>query len=312
MNKKNSNCPLVYIIVLNYNGFHDTTKCINSLLESNYKNQIIILVDNASTDNSAALLSKEFPQIKMIVSKINTGYSGGMNLGIRYALSNNSDYVLIANNDLVFEKNFLEPMVTLAESSEKIGIVSPKINQMDRKDLIFSAGLEYDILRGGTYNRFRGMKSSQHALQIRKISFADGACLLVKKDVFEKIGLLSENYFMYFEDLDFSYKVGQKLEIFFTPEAIVYHKSGAGKSWEDYSPLYYFYYTRNRFVFFKQLKNPFVFLYITLFSAANAILKSYALFKALFKKTSKGKIIRSLKSLWTGLFEGVLISMNMR
>ena len=299
-----NNSPQIFVVILNFNGYVETKNCIESLKKSYYSNLKIVVVDNASFDNSIENLRKEFTDIQYIISIKNLGYAGGMNIGVKFALKNNADLILLTNNDVIFTTNFLKPLVDVI-TKKNIGIVSPKSLYLDDKDTIYCAGANYSLLFCGGHNPYQGKPSNFYANKVRKITFAEGSCLLVKKDVFEKVGFIEEKYFMYFEDLDFSDKVRKYFEIYYVPDSIIYHKGGAGRNWEDYSPLYYFYNTRNRLIFFSHY-NFFIKIYVLLFSILNVVAKSIVLLKTYyFHKNRRDNVKKSINFLWSGMFDGL-------
>ena len=175
---------------------------------------------------------------------------------------------------------------------------------LNERDTIYCAGADFSILFCGSYNPYRG-KPSNSANKVRRITFAEGSCLLIKRDVFEKIGFIDEKYFMYFEDLDFSERVKEYFEIYYVPSSIIYHKGGAGRDWTNYSPLYYFYNTRNRLLFFSKY-NLIIKIYVILFAMINSIAKSIVLLKIYFLyKDRRKKAEKSLNFLWKGMFTGL-------
>lgn len=303
--------PLVYAVVLNFNGFDDSERCICSLKESIYPNLKIVIVDNLSNDLSGVKLKDTFPELPVIFTNKNMGYAGGMNLGAKFALKNNADLILLTNNDVVFTKNFLQPLLATISTKEKIGIVSPKILYLNDKKTIYSAGADFKVFLGGAYNPYRGKPAHKFGNQLREITFADGSCLLVKKDVFWKVGYLDEKYFMYFEDLDFSEKVRKYFKIYFVPDSIVYHKTGAGSNWSNYSSLYYYFYTRNRLIFFSN-HNFLIKVYGIIFTLFNTCAKSLVLIKGYFFNRSDRLVIKnSVISIWKGTFSGLKIILNL-
>lgn len=295
----------VEIVILNYNNWKDTLECIKSLLKINYSNYSIVLVDNASTDNSYQLLIETFPKLNIIKSKINGGYAHGMNLGINYALKTGADSIVILNNDTIVTENFLTNLMITAYSQEKIGIVSPKVGYISQEDKLYCGGGNFSKLKCSGVAKYQGKSFKKYATENRELNFAEGCCLLVKKEVFEKIGLFEEKFFMYFEDVEFSERVTKYFKVLFCSDAVIYHKSGAGKSWVDYSPLYYYFYTRNRMWLFSG-KNILLKIYVLLFSLLNTINKYLVLKLALLilPRENKNKLQKSIEALVKGFKEG--------
>lgn len=247
------------VIILNYKGLENTLECLESLRKCSIANMrlSIIVVENGSQDGSAESLSK-IKDIELITSEDNLGFSGGMNLGIKFAISRNTDYIIILNNDTYVDKNLITSLVKSARNAE---IVVPKI--------YFAPGYEYHESRykksdlGKVIWYAGGLIDWQNVIGIHRgvdevdkgqfkrksITFATGCCMLVSQEVFAKIGLLDEKYFLYLEDMDFSYRAQKAgFKILFEPKAIVWHKNaaaagGSGSSLQDY------YFTRNRLLF---------------------------------------------------------------
>lgn len=308
----NENYPLVYAIVLNWNGFDESVKCIDSLLDSNYSNLKILIVDNASTDDSVSLLTSKYPKIKLIKSNINGGYASGMNLGTHEALKLGAEFLLYVNNDIIVTKNFLEPMIKIALVEKKIGMISPKVLYQHDPSKIYCAGGELSLLRCVGLAKYQGKSADKFGLVSRNISIAEGCFIFIRKEVFEKIGYMNENFFMYFEDAEFAERVRTQFEILFLPDSIVYHKGGAGHSWSQYTEVYYYYYTRNRFLFFSK-KSLIYKLYVIMFSVMNSITKSFVLGANYLKKNSnRNRIEKSVGALWKGTFDGLKWILNLK
>lgn len=290
--------------MLNWNNFEDTDKCIQSLLAINDDRIKIVIVDNHSSDNSTMLLKQKYNELPLIISDFNKGYAGGMNIGIKYALENSADYIILSNNDIEYPDNFLGPMLELIQSNNSIGIVSPKVLYSNDRKKIYCAGADFKLLRGAGVAAFQGKEANKYANEIREITMAEGSCLLARKEVFEKAGLLNEEFFMYFEDLEFSDRVRKYFKIYFTPKSIIYHKGGAGSSWVNHSPLYYYYYTRNRYLYFKNF-NLTVKVYILFYSLIVSLIKGTTITKTNFSKNNDGKNRERIKSLAKGNIDGI-------
>ena len=293
-----NNFPSVFAVVLNYNGFSDSKDCIDSLLNSNIRLRIII-VDNNSSDDSFKRLRELFKYLDFISSKINLGYAGGMNLGIKYSLNNNADYIILVNQDVVVTSNFFVPIKNIFSLDQQIGIVSSKVLYKDGKNIIYCAGGRVSELLCTGVAEYQGKSADKFANEDREISLAEGCFLTVKSEVFKKVGLLNEKYFMYLEDVEFSERVRKYYKIIYASDSIIYHKSGAGKSWSQFTSLYNYYYTRNRLWHYKS-KNIYKKIYVILLSLVVLIVKTASI---LIKKRQKK--IQSLTSLWSGFLDGI-------
>lgn len=257
--------PKVAIIVLNWNGWQDTIECLESLQQITYPNYQIIVVDNGSTDESVEVISTNFPEIKILASKENLGFSGGSNLGIKYALGNGADYVLLLNNDTVVDSNFLKPMVQVAESDNHAGIVSGKIYYYNDKERIWSTGGHINRLRGSFIDKGRGVIDRGQFDKEAQRTFFTGCTMLIKRDVFELVGLLPEAYFFGGEDLEFSLRVSKKgMKLVYCPKAVIWHKVGA--SHQRFTPKYVYNSYLSKILFMKRnLCKPLWFLWYFLF-----------------------------------------------
>lgn len=304
-----ANTRKVAVVVLNWNGYDDTVQCIRSLQEVSYSGLEIIIVDNGSTDGSASELSKLFPDVTIVRLPTNLGYAGGNNAGIQKALEEGADFILVLNNDVVVEREFLKPLLDVLEKENSVGVVTPKVYYFDRPDTIYSAG--------GTYSRFlcsgvgnnNGMVERDHNRRkdrVQDVSFAPGCALMIRREVLEKVGAFDEKFFMYFEDLEFSQRVREHFRIVFTPHSRIFHKVGAGIRWSLYTPLYLYYYTRNRLWFIRQ--RPVLYrLYVLLFSLVNTAAKSIVVLLTLFIPAYPGpnRTREKLVALWRGLRDGI-------
>jgi GT2 family glycosyltransferase len=246
--------PKVVAIILNWNGKADTVECLDSLEHTVYPNYKIIVVDNASTDGSIELFKDRYPGIKIIRNPINLGYAEGNNVGIREAIGDKADYVLILNNDTVVDPNLITELVAVAERVPNVGFVGPKnyyYERGGRKDVINFAGGTFSICRGTTYNiGMNEVDKGQHD-EIKESNYIPGSCVMVKREVIEKIGLINPEYFTYWEDTDWcvrALKAGYRSV--YVPKAKIWHKIGVQKGKKNIKAYYYF--GRNIFLLVKK------------------------------------------------------------
>lgn len=217
--------PLIHIILVNYNGFSDTIECVESLKKITYSNYVIIVVDNKSTnvsmENQLAYLQKN---TVYICSDENLGFSGGNNIGIKYARENKADYVLLLNNDTTVEPDFLTKLVAAAEEKKDNGIFGCKIMYYwDREKIWFD---------GGTFDAKTGNTSHYHKNEtkddIEAVTFLTGCLMLIPIKILGDIGMLDESYFLYAEDTDYCCRVmNVGYQLYYCPDAVIYHKEGA-------------------------------------------------------------------------------------
>jgi len=220
--------PLVYIIILNWNGLNDTLECLESLMLIDYLNYRVIVVDNGSKNNEAGTIKKKFPQIGLIENKVNRGFVIANNQGIREALKNNADYIFLLNNDTVVERDFLTKIVRYAEKNDKTGIIGPLIKYY-RSDKIWFAGGKISVFTG--LSILIGKNQDIGDFSMKKPYNADyiaGCALLIKREVIERIGLLDPIYFAYYEEADWCFRAKRAgYEIVLFPTSIIEHKKSA-------------------------------------------------------------------------------------
>lgn len=237
----------VYIIILNWNGKNDTLECLKSLEKINYGNYKIIAVDNGSSDGSVFEIKEKHPQTIIIENKKNLGFAGGNNIGIKYAINDEVDYVLLINNDTTVEENFLNELVNVGESDKKTGILGPKICYYDEPKIIWSAGGNVNWLKNkGVHIGLNEVDRGQYN-KTKEADYLTGCCLLIKREVIEKIGVLSEDYFLYYEDTDFCLRAKNAgYKCVFVSGSKIYHK--VSRSTKPGSSSYIYYHTRNGLV----------------------------------------------------------------
>lgn len=244
--------PLVYIILVNYNGLEHTLECIESLQEIDYRNFRIIVVDNASSDDCCKKISEKYKYVYCIQSKKNLGFAGGNNLGIKFAMENKADYVLLLNNDTTVEKNFLKVLVNeqLKDKNKNVKVTIAKIKNYYDRNIIWYAGGDIDLFKANTI--VYGLREEDNGQfdSKKEVGFASGCCMLIDKEVIEKVGYLNESYFLYYEDTDYSCRIRKGgYKMMYCPESVIYHKESV--STERFSENYQYYFVRNRLLFTK-------------------------------------------------------------
>ncbi len=246
--------PNLFIIILNWNGLHDTIECIESLKRSDYKNFQILVVDNGSDADYYRLI--EIKEIELLRLQENIGFAGGANAGIKYALDNNADYILLLNNDTIVSLNFLSLLIKNLTLEENCGIVAPQINYYNAPKKIWSAGGNISKIRGSGFVLSNKIKNKEGTN--RFVDFVSGCCMLIRKEVFNKVNDFDENYFLYVEDVDFCKRViDSGFKIMVVPQSKIWHKVNASTlNNNSYIPLYYN--TRNRLYFTKKFFPKFI------------------------------------------------------
>lgn len=239
--------PLVYIIILNWNGLHDTIACLDSAIKLSYPNFRLVVVDNGSTDGSTDSISKNYPNVIVIKNRENLGYAKGNNVGIRYALQNNADYVWLLNNDTLTERNALRNMVGEAERDPRIGILGSKIYYLNSARKIWFAGAMINWSRGiSNHIGINETDVGQYDF-VKEIDRVAGCSMLVKREVCNQVGLFDENFFLYVEEVDWCVRARKAgFKCLFVPSSIVYHKAWASVSLIGAcSKVFNYYNTRN-------------------------------------------------------------------
>lgn len=239
----------VGIILVNYNGYEDTKECIESIKKNTYHNYKIIIVDNASPDGSGKLLDNEYSgdkDIIVILNRENAGFSEGNNIGLKYASEEKLDYVLMLNNDTIVDSDFLYKLINGARKTNFKGLYSGKILYYFDKDKIWFAGGKYNYFKGTASHVGVNENDSKYYNTTRKIEFICGCCIFMSMEIYHQLGNLSDEYFLYAEDLDYSLMAQNKnISMYYIPEARIYHKVSASTS--KISILSQYYMIRNRF-----------------------------------------------------------------
>lgn len=241
------------IIIVNYNSSIDVIECLSSLGKFNKRLFDIFVVDNNSKKEDLFKLEKEISSdINLIKSNINLGFAGGNNLAIKKVLESNYEYVFLLNPDTIISDESFFNVILDQLYKDNPDILGPMIRYYPDKNKIYFAGGFVNKFTGLTLMKNKKMNyNSYYNKNNFECDFITGCAMIIKRDVFKKIGYLPEEYFLYFEETDFCLKAKQKgLKVLFTPKTYIYHK--VSTSIRYMSNTYVFYMIRNFRIFAKK------------------------------------------------------------
>src|SRR3990170_1685388 len=246
--------PKVTLVVLNWNGLADTSECLDSLRRITYPNYKTIVVDNGSSGDDARALRERFgDSARVIASPKNLGFAGGCNLAMREALAGDADYVLLLNNDVTVDRRFLDELVRAAEGLPDAAALCPKIYFHDRPTVICSTGGRLNPWAGAARQVGRGEEDRGQYQQVAVRDYADGACMLIKREALERVGLLDEEYFAYWEETDWCARAAEAgYRSYYVSKARIWHKTARS---QDPDTGYYYLFRRNALLFLRKRKS---------------------------------------------------------
>lgn len=250
------------IVTVNFNTDKDTDTLLESIqkLDTNGLTVTTIVVDNGST--TPYKLDKKFENTLFIRSDENTGFSGGYNIGMKKALEEGADYILIVNNDTLMDRHMLQELVKAFEINKKIGVTTPKIyfakGHEFHKDRYKKEELGKVFWYAGGYTDWANVKSVHRGVdevdhgqydKTEKTTFASGCCMLFKREVLEKVGLFDNKFFLYYEDADLNERIQRAgFAIYYVPKAVLVHINAASSGGAG-NPLQDYFITRNQMLF---------------------------------------------------------------
>jgi len=221
--------PLVSIIVLNYNAGELLHNCIESIFKTSHDNIEVIVVDNASVDQSHKKCKEEFDKIRLIENKQNLGYCEGNNVGIREA---KGQFVVILNPDTIVEPNCITELISAYEKYGD-GLYQPKIISLYEKNILQSTGNMLHLFGFG-FARDKGVPDSLQRNDIEQIGYSSGTCLFTSQKVLNKIGLLDSFLFLYHDDLDLGWRAAHLgIKSYYVPLAMIYHAESYSLKWSS-------------------------------------------------------------------------------
>ncbi|RST74170.1 glycosyltransferase family 2 protein [Siminovitchia acidinfaciens] len=268
----------VAIIILNWNSYNDTYECLKSLESLDYSNYQVFLVDNDSQDNSYYYLKKDYDEgnfcipITFIQTGANLGFAGGNNVAIKKAYEQGYEYIWLLNNDTVVKSNALTPLVETMESDNIVGIVGSKILYYNTNKIWFAGGKINNLIGTPKHIGINEEDINRHN-SIKEVDYITGCSLLIRRSVIEKIGLMDEHYFLYFEETDWNIRAKQfGFKILFNPQSIIWHKVSQSTSNNDsFNYIVYYYSIRNNIYLIKKYYSKQVLISFLSFSFIRAI-----------------------------------------
>jgi GT2 family glycosyltransferase len=245
-----TNQPSVAIIILNWNTAHFLKQFLPSVIQARFPNKEIYVIDNHSTDESVAMLKKDFPEVQVVVMQENKGFATSYNHGLSTI---SADYYILLNSDIQVTDNFISPVISLMEQKPEIGICQPKLLSLAEKQTFEYAGAAGGWIDRMGYPFARGRvlltveKDSGQYDAAGEVFWATGACMFLKKTVYQKIGGFYDYYWMHQEDIDLCWRAQKSgFKIYTCPESVVYHIGGGSLSWENHLKTFLTY--RNNYI----------------------------------------------------------------
>ncbi len=299
--------PSVSIIVLNYNSREDTLDCLRSLEHLTYFPLEIVVVDNGSSDGSVEAVRTAYPNITLIDTGVNLGFTGGNNIAIQRALAEGADYIMLLNNDTIVAPDMVDVMVEAMENDPTIGVCGPMIYYYDAPDVIWSGGGEIDWKRGTT--TLLGINEAdkgQFGQAPREVDFVTGCAILARREVWEKAGLLDDQFFMYYEETEWCVRADRAgYKIAHIPAAMMWHKISIEA--RAASPRTYYYMTRNRLLFLRNTRAGLRTWLYTYLEYARTYLSWTLRPKWQDKRQLRGVMLRAIRDFSAGRFGRVTV-----
>jgi GT2 family glycosyltransferase len=243
--------PKVSVILVNWNNFKDTAECLGSLKKVTYPNYEVVVVDNGSAGDDVSLLRQDFGNfVKLIENDKNIGFAGGCNIGIKDALARGADYVVLLNNDTVVAPDFLEAVVKVGQSENKLGVAGGKIYCYELPETIWFAGGSLNYLTGGTPIRGTGETDEGQFEEIAEVDWICGCYMFISREALQAVGMLDDRFFFGWEDVDFCVRAAKKgFKILFVPGSKIWHKGFGAEKRGRLTGMPVYYATRGQFLF---------------------------------------------------------------
>lgn len=290
--------PLVIVLILSYNGKHLLMESISSYLMNDYPNYRVIVIDNGSTDGTKEWVERSFPEVHVLRTEKNLGYSGGLNLGMEYAFHKlNSDYVIVTNNDVKADSRVVSELVKAAEMDPAIGFAVGKVFYYDTPDVLQTVGKKEDPIRwNGDHIGNREIDQGQHDTEMERI-FADDIFSLVTRALYRDTGGYDPEF--KFQSEEFDWQARAKIlgyKIHYTPKAKIWHKDSMTIGRQSAFKAYYD--ARNPMIVIIKYKTPDFFRKFFWTHLSKGILKTSLVSIKQFR-------FSVAVAIWRGFFSGI-------
>ncbi len=241
--------PRVGIVVLNWKRPADTIACVESLVRLSYPSYEIIVVDNGTDHHARAAIRRRFPSLTVVENGRNLGFAGGSNVGIAHLLARGVDYVLLLNDDTEVAEDLLRVLVDVGEAASEIGILGPSIYYFDRPNVLWSAGGAVDPVGEPRHLGLDRVDDGAGRAAL-DVDYVTGCAILVKRAVVERIGMLDERFFAYFEETEWCARARRAgFRVVHVPRGRVWHKIEAAERGGSRHYLYLM--ARNRLLYLR-------------------------------------------------------------
>jgi GT2 family glycosyltransferase len=275
------NEPLVGCVIVNWNGWRDTLACLDALRASDYAQLLVVVVDNGSTDDSVARIEAAYPDVRLLAMDKNLGFAGGNNAGIRELLRRGVKYVWLLNNDTQPTRRALRKMVQMAEANFRLGAVGSVLHYTSSPESVQAWG-------GGRINLWTGYCS--HATShppSRRLDFLTAASMLVRRKALEDVGLMDDQFFLYWEDAELCFRLRRRgWQLAVAPRAKVLHNVNASARKRTDSIDRYYTYSAIRF--------------LSLYSPVPPLASFIFLSRRLLHRALSGKL-KAIGNVWQGV-----------
>lgn len=278
---------LVYVIILNYNGYADTINCINSVKKSSCHKMKILIIDNGSQDESEKKIRETFPELEVIQTGKNLGFAGGNNIGIRRAMGEGADYICILNNDVVVSEDMLSILLNSLQQDAR-RVVGP-VTMMWNTETIHSTGMKINFYTGTADIINLWKEYCDIDKQDLYCDYLEGTCLMFSKEFVEEVGMIPEVYFLYYEETEWCCKAKRKgFDVVCIPSAQLWHKGSVAAN--KITGLKQYFEDRNR-VLFERRNAPLL---------KKIIFYLYFIIQLIYRILSKQKDIRVFRAVLDG------------